>query len=243
MSNLEKKADSKTEENQNSKYKKPSVTVDILLFTIMVNRLNVLLVERKYEPFKGMWAIPGGFVNIDESLNDAARRELLEETNLDDLYLEQLYTFGKPDRDPRTRVITVAYYSLAPYERLKQARAGSDASNVKWVSVNKIDNLAFDHNIILNYALDRIRTKSEYSTLPFRLLPAEFTLTELQNVYEIILERKLDKRNFRKKIISLDILKETNTYKKEGKMRPAMIYKLKDKNMFLLKEKGIVFPF
>jgi 8-oxo-dGTP diphosphatase len=243
MSESDKNTNTKTSDNQESKYKKPSVTVDILLFTIMVNQLNVLLVERKYDPFKSMWAIPGGFVNIDESLSDAARRELYEETNLNDLYLEQLYTFGKPDRDPRTRVITVAYYSLAPYDTLKQARAGSDASNVKWVSVKRIEKLAFDHNVILDYALERIRTKSEYSTLPFRLLPTEFTLTELQNVYEIILDRELDKRNFRKKIISLDILKETNTYKKEGKMRPAMIYRLKDKNMFLLKEKGIVFPF
>jgi 8-oxo-dGTP diphosphatase len=225
------------------KYKKPSVTVDIILFTIIKDRLNVLLVKRKNEPYKDMWAIPGGFINIDESLDDAARRELYEETNLDDLYLEQLYTFGEPNRDPRTRVITVAYLSLAPFETLQKARAGSDAEEVKWFPKDEIEMLAFDHNQILEYALDRVRTKSEYSTLPFKLLSDTFTLSELQNVYEIILERTLDKRNFRKKILSLDILEETGEYRREGKMRPAMIYRLKAKSIFLLKEKGIVFPF
>lgn len=229
---------------QNQKYKNPSVTVDILIFTIIQNTLNVLLVQRKYDPFQNMWAIPGGFVHIDESVDDAAKRELYEETNLSEgVYLEQLYTFGDPMRDPRKRVITVSYFSLAPFDRLQFAKAGSDASNVKWLPVNKIENLAFDHNKILDYALERIRTKSEYSTLPFKLLNDTFTLTELQNVYEIILERPLDKRNFRKKILSLDILNETGELRKEGKMRPAMIYKLKDKSIFLLKEKGIVFPF
>ncbi len=230
-------------DNINEKYKKPSVTVDIILFTIIENQLNVLLVKRKNDPYKDMWAIPGGFVNYDESLDDAARRELSEETNLNEIYLEQLYTFGNPDRDPRTRVITVAYLSLAPFDALQEARAGTDAEEVKWFPVDKIEKLAFDHNKILEYALERVRTKSEYSTLPFKLLSDTFTLTELQNVYEIILGRSLDKRNFRKKILSLDILEETGEYRREGKMRPAMIYKLRGKSIFLLKEKGIVFPF
>ncbi len=229
--------------NNNDKYKRPSVTADIILFTIINNKLNVLLVQRKYDPFKDMWALPGGFVGIDESVDDAAKRELKEETNLDKLYIEQLYTFGEPNRDPRTRVITVAYLSLAPFEMLNNAKAGSDAGDVNWFPIDEVFQLAFDHNAILDYALYRLRIKSEYSTLPFRLLPATFTLSELQNVYEIILDRKLDKRNFRKKIISLDILIDTGNLKKEGKMRPASIYKLKSESIFLLKEKGIVFPF
>ncbi len=171
-----------------------------------------------------MWAIPGGFVNMDESLEAAAKRELQEETNVQDVYLEQLYTFGDPGRDPRTRVITVVYFALLDSERL-QVRAADDAVDVGWFSVYQLPALAFDHAKILQYALDRLRGKLDYTTIAFNLLPEQFTLRELQRVYEIILHRKLDKRNFRKKILSTGILEDTGAKKMEGTHRPARLYR------------------
>src|SRR5437588_9215748 len=158
-----------------SKYERPSVTVDVLMMSLRQRDLQILLVKRKSWPFEGMWAIPGGFVNIDESLEDAAKRELQEETAVQDVYLEQLYTFGDPDRDPRTRVITVVYFALLDSERL-QVRAASDAADVGWFSVYNLPSLAFDHDKIIHYALSRLRGKLEYTTIAFSLLPEQFTL-------------------------------------------------------------------
>ncbi|MCE1249043.1 MAG: NUDIX hydrolase [Firmicutes bacterium] len=202
----------------------PSVTVDIVIFTIQKEDLNVLLIKRKFPPFKGKWAIPGGFVGYGEPLEEAALRELYEETGVKDVYIEQLYTFGSPDRDPRRRVITVSYFALISSENIV-VRPDSDVSDVKWHSIYKLPRLAFDHEHILNYALQRLRNKIMYTNAAFQLLPEKFTLTELQKAYEIILGKKLDKRNFRKKILSSNFLEMTQSKKIEGRHRPANLYR------------------
>jgi len=206
-----------------SKFDRPSVTVDIIIFTIKDEDLKILLIKRKKWPFENMWAIPGGFVQIKESLDDAALRELEEETGLKNVYLEQLYTFGDPDRDPRTRVIDVTYFALISSKNV-ELRATTDASDAKWFSVGDVPKLAFDHKKILDYAVERIRNKIEYTNIAFRLLPEKFTLTELQNVYETIIGKKLDKRNFRKKIKEMEMLKPLNETKMEGAHRPAQLF-------------------
>ena len=209
-----------------SRYERPSVTVDVVIFTLSEDDLLALLVKRGEPPFKGMWALPGGFVNIDESLEEAAARELLEETGLTDLYLEQLYTFGQPDRDPRTRVISVAYLALVSAKDV-QPQAGDDAAEVEWHSAYRLPELAFDHAEILDYALTRLRYKLEYSAVGFQLLPEVFTLTELQTAYEIVLGEPLDKRNFRRKILQADILVDTGQTR-VGEGRPAKLYRYRD---------------
>jgi len=207
-----------------SQYERPLVTVDVVMMSLRQRDLQVLLVKRRSWPYEGLWAIPGGFVNMDESLEEAAKRELQEETGVQDVYLEQLYTFGDPRRDPRTRVITVVYFALLDAERL-YVRAADDAATVGWFSVYHLPSLAFDHAKILQYALNRLRGKLDYTTIAFRLLPEQFTLCELQRVYEIILHRRLDKRNFRKKIVATGILEETGAKKMEGTHRPARLYR------------------
>jgi 8-oxo-dGTP diphosphatase len=207
-----------------NKYERPSVTVDVIMMSVRQGDLHVLLIKRGAWPFEGMWAIPGGFVNPDESLETAAKRELQEEIGVEDVYLEQLYTFGDPGRDPRTRVITVVYFALLDSERL-QVRAADDAVDVGWFPVYQLPSLAFDHDKILDYALERLRGKLEYTTIAFSLLSEQFTLRELQRVYEIILHRRLDKRNFRKKILSTGILEDTGAKKMEGTHRPARLYR------------------
>jgi 8-oxo-dGTP diphosphatase len=216
------------------------VTVDIVIFTIQTGVLKVLLVRRKIAPFAGQFAIPGGFVHEDEDLDQAAKRELQEETGVSDVYLEQLYSFGKPDRDPRDRVITVAYFALISADR--KLRAGSDAAEADWYSVDDQPSLAFDHAAILNYALERLRNKLEYTTVGFQLLPEKFTLTELQEVYEAILGKNLDKRNFRRKMSVLKILKPLPEYRWGGQ-RPAQVYRFVAARFEKLKDKGILFPF
>ncbi|MCK4670472.1 MAG: NUDIX hydrolase [Nanoarchaeota archaeon] len=211
-----------------TKYDRPSVTVDLNIFTIQHNELHVLLVKRKAWPHKGKWALPGGFVHMDEDLEQAAVRELKEETGVKDVYLEQLYTFGNPKRDPRTRVISVAYYALIRSKGVT-LKPSTDVVDVKWVPAYDLLQLAFDHNEILKYALQRLKWKLEYTTVAFQLLPKKFTLTQLQKVYEIVLNKKLDKRNFRKKINSLDLIKETNEYTEDVAHRPARLYMCKRK--------------
>lgn len=206
-----------------TQYERPSVTVDIIIFTIVENDLKVLLVKRDVEPYRGYWAIPGGFVKMDESLEAAAVRELEEETGVRDVYLEQLYTFGDPNRDPRTRVITVAYFALIPADGLR-LEARSDAREAQWFSMYALPELAFDHTRILEYALTRLRNKLPYTNVAFRLLPEQFTLTELQRVYEIILHKELDKRNFRKKILESGLVRPIGATKREGRHRPAGLY-------------------
>lgn len=208
-----------------SVFERPSVTVDVVIFSLVNhNDLQVLLVKRKEAPYKGMWAIPGGFVQMNESLEDAALRELKEETDVANVYIEQLYTFGNPQRDPRTRVITVAYFALVPYDAIIP-QAGDDAEETSWFSMFDLPELAFDHAEILEYAITRLRYKLEYTSVGFELLPDEFTLSELQSGYEIILGETLDKRNFRRKILSADIIEETGKKRADGEGRPAKLYR------------------
>jgi len=216
------------------------VTVDIVIFTIQSGALRVLLVKRAATPFQGQFAIPGGFVHESESLEDAALRELGEETGVTDVYLEQLYSFGDPGRDPRGRVITVAYFALVSADRA--LKAGTDAAEAAWWSLDRLPSLAFDHGKILAYALERLRNKLEYTTVGFQLLPEKFTMTELQEVYEAILGKKLDKRNFRRKLALLKILKALPEYRRGGQ-RPAQLYKFQAARFEKLKDKGIFFPF
>jgi len=211
------------------RYEKPSVTVDIVIFTIKDNDLKILLVKRGIEPFKNMWAIPGGFVRIEESLEEAAKRELEEETSVRADYLEQLYTFGEVNRDPRGRVITVAYFALIKSEKISKLKATADVIEAKWFSAFKLPKLAFDHEKILEYAIKRLRWKFEYTTVVFSLLPEKFSLTELQKIYEIIFDKKFDKRNFRKKILSLNIIEKTKERQKNVSNRPPQLYKFKKK--------------
>jgi len=217
------------------------VAVDIVIFTIHSADLKILLVKRGIPPFEGQFAIPGGFVLADESLDSAALRELKEETGVADLYLEQLYSFGDPGRDPRGRVITVAYFALISAHRSPLA-PGSDAADARWWSVRELPPLAFDHSKILDCALERLRNKLEYTTVGFQLLPPRFTLTELQQVYEAILDKKLDKRNFRRKLVLLKVLRPTREYRRGGR-RPARLYQFQAANFEKLKDKGILFPF
>lgn len=207
-------------------YPRPAVTVDIILFTFYAGDLKVLLIQRKGEPFQSKWALPGGFVGMDEDLSVAARRELAEETSVTDVYLEQLYTFGQPDRDPRGRVITVAYFALLSADQTAglQLQSNSDADDVRWWSMYALPELAFDHARILDYAMQRLRWKLEWTALGFLLLPAEFTLSELQKVYERVLDEPLDKRNFRRKMLATDVLEETGNIR-EGDHRPAKLYR------------------
>lgn len=211
-----------------SEYQRPSVTVDVVIFSLIEDTLKVLLIRRKNWPFEGMWAIPGGFVRMDESLEAAAIRELAEETGVTDVFMEQLYTFGDPQRDPRTRVITVTYFAIVPADAIMDPKAGTDASETDWHAMDELPELAFDHRKILDYALMRLRYKLEYTTVGFELLPDVFTLSELQHAYELILGEELDKRNFRRKILSADILEDTGKKKREGEGRPAQLYRYRD---------------
>ncbi len=219
-----------TDSSVSRKYEQPLITVDVVMMSVRQGDLHVLLIKRKSWPYVGMWAIPGGFVNKQESLEDAARRELFEETGLQDVYLEQLATFGAPERDPRARVITVVYFALlgGTDERLGRIQAADDASRVGWFSVFNLPPLAFDHAHILEYALQRLRGKLEYTSIAFHLLPEQFTLSQLQRVYEVILRKPLDKRNFRRKILAAGILEDTGMRQPErAPHRPARLYRFR----------------
>lgn len=216
------------------------VTVDVVIFTIQEGVLKVLLVKRLIDPFMGQFAIPGGFVLEHEDLEQAALRELREETGVSDVYLEQLYSFGKPDRDPRGRIVTVAYFALISADR--KLKAGTDAAEAAWFPLDDLPTLPFDHATILDYALERLRNKLEYTTVGFQLLPKKFTLTDLQEVYTAILGKKLDKRNFRRKMSVLKILKPLPEYRRGGQ-RPAQLYRFVAARFEKLKDKGVLFPF
>ena len=206
-------------------YPHPAVTVDIVIFTIRDAQLKLLLIRRAGEPYLGKWALPGGFVEMDEDLEQAARRELEEETGVSGVYLEQLYTFGKPGRDPRERVITITYYALVPSDKM-QLRAATDAEAVGWFGMDELPALAFDHTDIIAMAHERLVAKLDYSTIAFQFLGDEFTLSELQSVYEIIQREPLDKRNFRKWVLALEQIEETGGERREGAHRPAKLYRV-----------------
>lgn len=222
------------------KYPRPALTVDCVVFGFDEGESKVLLIERGLEPFKGRWALPGGFVKVDETLDDAARRELEEEAGLTNVFLEQLYTFGALDRDPRERVVSVAYYALVKLSE-HEAKAATDAANARWFAVSKIPKLAFDHADILAAALARLKGKVRYQPIGFELLPPKFTLSQLQHLYEAILETELDKRNFRKKVLSFGLLEPLKETFQAGRHRPAQLFRFNDKRYEQLRKKGINF--
>lgn len=209
-------------------YARPALTVDCVVFGLDEADLKVLLIQRDQEPFAGRWALPGGFVHLDETLDQAARRELQEETGLTRVFLEQLYTVGDVARDPRERVITVAHYALV---RLSdhQVQAATDARNAAWFAIDDLPDLAFDHDAIVAMALQRLQGKVRYQPIGFELLPPKFSLTRLQQMYEIILERELDKRNFRKKVLSLDILQDLDEVEQDVAHRAARLYRFDER--------------
>lgn len=209
------------------RYPHPAVTTDVVVFTILAGRLNLLLVKRANPPYKGDWALPGGFLDIDEDLDTCAARELEEETGVSGVYLEQLYTFGATHRDPRERVISVTYYALVPEHAVATPRAASDAADVGWHAFDELPELAFDHDQIIEMAHRRLVAKLDYSTIAFQFMSDTFTLSELQCVYETLLNQPLDKRNFRKRILSLDLIEETGKLRRTGKHRPAREYRVK----------------
>lgn len=191
------------------KYSVPVVATDVVIFTIKNEKLHVLLIKMKKHPYERCWALPGGLVDGNESLDDAAKHQLIVKTGVDDIYLEQLYTFGNIDRDPFGRVISVAYFALLPSD-VRSLKTTSEYGAVEWKSTQSLPPLAYDHKEIIGAALLRLQAKLKYSNVAYSLLPDEFTLTELQKTYEIILGKSLDKRNFRKKIEALKILKKAN---------------------------------
>jgi 8-oxo-dGTP diphosphatase len=203
-----------------------AVTVDVVIFTIRDRRLKLLLIRRGADPYRGKWALPGGFVQVGESIDEAARRELEEESGVTGVFLEQLYTFGEPKRDPRERVITVAHYALVPSDRL-QLRAATDAEAVGWFALDDLPPLAFDHPEIVRIAHQRLVAKLDYSTLALAFMPKKFTLSELQHVYEIIRGEDIDKRNFRKWALALGHIEETSEERRGGVHRPARLYRAK----------------
>ncbi len=203
----------------------PAISVDLVVLTILDDVLHVLLVKRRNAPFAGCWSLPGGRVHIQESLEDAARRALSEKTGISHIFLEQLYTFGEPDRDPRQRIITVAYYALIPVDTTTVLRAGHAEQDIAWTPVPELECLAFDHERIIETTLQRLRNKLDYTPVGLELLPEEFTLSELQRVYEIILGKAIDKRNFRKKIRGKDWIARTEGFRRDGPHRPAQLYR------------------
>ena len=223
-------------------FAKHAVAVDVVLFTIQAGTLKVLLVRRQQAPYRSAWALPGGIVGAEESVDAAALRELQEETNIGNVYLEQLYTFGDTNRDPRGRVLTVAYYALVNQQQL-ELKARQRVTEADWFPVRRLPELAFDHRQIIEYALERLRNKINYTTIAFQLLPADFTLTQLQEAYEVILGARLDKRNFRRKMLQLGILRPTRQFRLHGRQRPARLYTFTAPKVIKLQEKGIIVPF
>jgi 8-oxo-dGTP diphosphatase len=221
-------------------YEKPVLAVDAVVFGFDYGDLKILLIKRGLEPFIGQWALPGGFVRKGESPDRAVRRELAEETGIaQEVFLEQLYTFGEPDRDPRGWVLTVAHFALVKLSDFT-IKAATDAKDVQWFRVSDLPQLAFDHAKIISMALQRLKGKVRYQPVGFELLPPQFSLTELQHLYEALLEQKLDKRNFRKKILSLGILRETGKTAKTAH-RPAALYEFDGQQYEALKSRGINF--
>ena len=222
-------------------YPRPALTVDCIVFGLDAElELKIMLIKRDISPFQGEWAIPGGFVRMDETLEQAALRELQEETGIHDVFLEQLYTFGDLERDPRDRTITVSYYALINLVE-QQIQAATDASEANWFRISEIPKLAFDHDRILQTAIARLRGKIRYEPIGFELLPQKFTLTQLQKLYETVLDRQLDKRNFRKKILSMDLLIDTNELEQGVSHRAAKLYRFDENKYLELKQNGFNF--
>lgn len=219
------------------------VTVDAIVFGYeKTEGVSVLLIKRKYEPFKDSWALPGGFVQEAESLENAVKRELQEETGIKVNYLEQLYTFGAPDRDPRQRIISIAYFALVKTALFMELKADTDASSVQWFPINNLPKLAFDHKNIVEKAIERIRVKVRYEPIGFELLDKKFSFADLEKLYMSLLGRDIDRRNFRKKILSLQILDELDEWAKtEGAGRPGKMFRFNKVTYEQLQKQGILF--
>lgn len=222
------------------KHARPAVTVDAVVFGLDETELKVLLIRRAKAPCKGLWAIPGGFIQMDESAEEAVQRKLCEETGIGDLFLEQLYTFSEVDRDPRERVISIAYFALVRPDHL-QIRAHGESGDVSWFSLKELPELAFDHAKILEVARTRLRNKIRYQPVGFELLPTSFTMGEIWKLYENALERPIDKRNFMRKIKKLEVLREIAGQRREGAHRPAALYSFDEGKYRELQDRGIDF--
>ncbi len=219
---------------------KPFVTVDCVIFGLdKSSELRVLLIKRAYPPFKDFWALPGGFIKENEDLDAAARRELEEETGVKNVFIEQLYTFSDPNRDPRGHIISVAYFALVNLEE-HPTTAATDAQEAKWFKLSELPELAFDHAKIMDTAIKRLDAKVRYQPVGFELLPEKFTLSELQKLYETILGRELNRRNFRSKILKMDILEQLER-QKDVPHRPAFLYQFNKEKYEELAEKGFEF--
>ena len=219
------------------------IAVDAIVFGYSKEEgVKVLLIKRKYDPFKGAWAIPGGFVHDDESLEDAAERELMEETGIKINYLEQLYTFGKPDRDPRKRIISVAYFGLVKSSQFSKLEADTDAEEAKWFNIKRLPKLAFDHKKVLKMSIERLRSKIIYQPIGFELLDKKFPFSDLEHLYTTLLDRPIDRRNFKKKVMGLGILDELNEKAKSAKAgRPGNLFKFNKTTYNKLIKEGIHF--
>lgn len=223
------------------KFPRPALTVDCVVFGLDEDDLlKIMLIERNLPPFEGQWALPGGCVRVEESLEEAARRKLREETGIENVFLEQLYTFGEVERDPRDRVVTVAYYALVNLWEYP-IEAATDASDARWFPVSQLPRLAFDCDKVLQVALKRLKGKVRYEPIGFELLPKKFTLTQLQRLYETILEQPLDKRNFRKKIMKMNLLVELDELQTGVTHRAARFYQFDEEKYHQLKQKGFNF--
>lgn len=219
------------------------VAVDAIVFGYSKQEgVSVLLIERKYDPFKNAWALPGGFVLNHESLEEAVVRELNEETGIHVNYLEQLYTFGNPARDPRKRVISIAYFALVKSGQFQQLKASTDAESAQWFNIKQLPKLAFDHQQIVDMAIERVRAKLRYQPIGFELLDKKFPFADLEKLYMTLLDRDIDRRNFSKKMLALNVLDETNELSKsEGKGRPSKMYRFNKKRYQQLQKEGINF--
>lgn len=226
-----------------NKYSNIKIAVDAIVFGYSKqDGVSILLIQRKYEPYKNGWAIPGGFVLADESLETAVKRELLEETGIKVNYLEQLYTFGEPNRDPRQRVIAVAYFGMVKTGMYQELKASTDAANAQWFNIKQLPSLAFDHKQILQVALDRLKAKIRYQPIGFELLDKTFPFSDLEKLYAALLDKELNRRNFSKKILSFDFLEETGELSKpDGKGRPSKMYQFNQKRYKQLLKEGFHF--
>ena len=222
------------------RYPHPAVTTDCVIFGFDGERLQVLLIERGIEPYKGRWAFPGGFLKMDETAEEGARRELKEETGLDGAYMEQFHTFSAIERDPRERVITIAYYALV---KIQEVKGGDDAASARWFPLDEIPPLAFDHDYILRMATQRLREQIHFQPVGFELLPEKFTLKELQLLYEAILGINFDRRNFSKKMMHLEILIDLEETIWPTPKREAKLYKFNAEKYEELKRKGFRLEF